>query len=88
VLLIRTRPDKKVLTLEERWESVRGVFATRSGSQIDNLGVLLVNDVLTAGATLDACARALRKAGAKSEMGLAVARAVGNPLPDTQSVVR
>jgi competence protein ComFC len=83
VLLMRTRarPDKQVLSLEERWESVRGAFATRPGSQIDNLRVLLVDDVLTTGATLDACARALREAGAKSVIGLTVARALRNPLP-------
>ena len=83
VLLVRTRarPDKQVLSLEERWESVRGAFATRPGSQVDNLRVLLVDDVLTTGATLDACARALREAGAKSVIGLTVARALRNPLP-------
>jgi competence protein ComFC len=85
VLLMRTRarPDMQVLSLEERWESVRGAFATRPGSQVDNLRVLLVDDVLTTGATLDACARALRDAGAKSVIGLTVARAVRNPLPST-----
>jgi ComF family protein len=78
VLLMRTRarPDKRILSLEERWESVRGAFATRPGSQVDNLRVLLVDDVLTTGATLDACARALLDAGAKSVIGLTVARAV------------
>jgi ComF family protein len=83
VLLMRTRarPDKQVLSLEERWESVRGAFATRPGSQVDKLRVLLVDDVLTTGATLDACARALREAGAKSVAGLTIARAVRNPLP-------
>jgi ComF family protein len=80
VLLVRTRarPDKQVLSLEERWESVRGAFATRPGSQVDNLRVLLVDDVLTTGATLDACARTLRQAGAKSVIGLTAARAVRN----------
>jgi ComF family protein len=83
VLLVRTRarPDKQILGLEERWESVRGAFATRPGSQVDNQRVLPVDDVLTTGATLDACARALRDAGAKSVIGLTVARAVRNPLP-------
>ena len=90
VLLMRTRarPDKQVLSLEERWESVRGAFATRPGSQVDNLRVLLVDDVLTTGATLNACARALRDAGAKSVIGLTVARAVRNPLPSSSRVVR
>jgi ComF family protein len=72
---IRPRPDKHILSMEERWESVRGAFATRPGSAVDNLRVLLVDDVLTTGATLDSCARTLRDAGAKSVVGLTVARA-------------
>ena len=85
VLLMRTRarPEKQILTLEERWESVRGAFATHPGSQVDNLRVLLLDDVLTTGATLDACARALLEAGAKSVVGLTVARAARNPLPSS-----
>ena len=83
VLLVRTRPrpNKQVLSLEERWESVRGAFATRPGSQVDNKRVLLVDDVMTTGATLDACARALLESGAKSVLGVTVARAARNPLP-------
>lgn len=85
VLLMRTRPrpDKRILSLEERWESVRGAFATRPGSQVDSQRVLLVDDVMTTGATLDACARALRDAGAKSVIGLTVARAARNPVPSS-----
>jgi ComF family protein len=73
---IRPRPDKQILTLEERWKSVRGAFATRPGTHIDNQRVLLVDDVLTTGATLDSCAKTLRAAGAQSVIGLTVARSV------------
>jgi ComF family protein len=82
-LLVRTRPrpDKQVLSLEERWASVRGAFATRPGSQVDKLRVLLVDDVLTTGATLDACTRALLDSGATSVVALTVARASRNWIP-------
>lgn len=90
VLLMRTRPrpDKQVLSLAERWTSVRGAFATRRGSQVDKLRVLLVDDVVTTGATLDACSRALLDSGAKSVVGLTVARAASNLLPALAKVKR
>ncbi len=77
-LRVRTkpRPPQLVLSRSEHWKSVRGAYATRKGVQVDNLRVLLVDDVLTTGATLDACARALKKAGAAAVFGLTVARVV------------
>jgi competence protein ComFC len=59
---------------KEHWDSVAGAYATREGVQVDNLRVLLLDDVLTTGATLDSCSRALKKAGAKAVLGLTVAR--------------
>lgn len=75
-LLVRTkpRPPRLVLSRTERWTSVRGAYATRQGIAVDNLRILLVDDVLTTGATLDACSRALKKAGAAAVLGLTVAR--------------
>ncbi len=84
ILLVRTkpRPDKLHLSLHERWSSVRGAFAPRPGSRVDNLRVLLIDDVMTTGATLDACARALRQAGASAVYALTVARALrGSSVP-------
>ena len=77
-LLVRSRPrpDKLRLTMRERWRSVRGAYTIRQGLRVDNLRVLLVDDVLTTGATLDACSRALRKAGAAKVLALTVARAI------------
>jgi competence protein ComFC len=83
VLLVRKRPRpaKLVLTLRGRWAAVRGAFEIRPGGQVDNRRVLLLDDVMTTGATLDACSKALRDAGAKSVVALTVARAAHNPLP-------
>jgi competence protein ComFC len=78
-LLVRTkpRPPRLLLSRRERWESVRGAYEMRKGAQVDKLRVLLIDDVCTTGATLDACARALKRAGAKSVTGLTVARVIG-----------
>ena len=77
-LLMRTRPrpPRLVLSRKEHWDSVRGAYATRQGLRVDKLCVLLVDDVMTTGATLDSCARALKAAGAAAVMGLTVARVV------------
>jgi len=77
-LLVRTRPrpNKQRLTRMERWETVRGAYATHQKAQVDKLRVLLVDDVFTTGATLDACSQALRQAGAVRVVGLTVARAL------------
>ena len=77
----RPRPDKHLLHFEERWEAVRGAFVIRDGGRVDNLRILLLDDVMTSGATLDACTRALREAGAKSVAGLTIARAVRQGIP-------
>ena len=88
-LLMRTkpRPPQLVLSRSEHWKSVRGAYATREGVRVDKLRILLVDDVLTTGATLDACARALKKAGAASVVGLTVARVVpGSSLTASQQL--
>jgi ComF family protein len=86
-LLVRTRPrpNQLRLTRRERWETVRGAYATHKSAQVDKLRVLLVDDVFTTGATLDACSRALKRAGAARVVGLTVARALlRSPAPGTQ----
>ncbi len=82
-LLIRTkpRPPQLLLSRSERWKSVRGAYATREALPVDNLRILLVDDVLTTGATLDSCARALKKAGVAAVFGLTVARIVPGWVP-------
>jgi ComF family protein len=75
-LLTRTRPRpaRLVLSRKEHWDSVRGAYATRKGLRVDKLRILLVDDVMTTGATLDSCSRVLKSAGAAAVLGVTVAR--------------
>ena len=77
-LLVRTvpRPAQQVLSRTEHWKSVRGAYETHNRSRVDKLRLLLVDDVMTTGATLDACSRGLKRAGATIVLGLTVGRVV------------
>jgi predicted amidophosphoribosyltransferase len=48
----------------QRRKAVAGAFAVSDPDRIKGRSVILVDDVLTSGSTAEACARALRKAGA------------------------
>jgi predicted amidophosphoribosyltransferase len=82
----RARPEKHLLHFEERWEAGRGAFVIHECGRVDNLRILLLDDVMTSGALLDACSRALREAGAKSVAGLTIAPAVWQRIPVRESI--
>lgn len=46
---------------EERWRNVKDIFTLRRADQLEGKYVLLIDDVLTTGATLEACALTLSK---------------------------
>lgn len=59
---------------KQRHENVAGVYALDDGADVSGLRILLVDDVVTTGATMSEAARILRKAGAKSVFGVTLAR--------------
>lgn len=72
---VRATATQVGLTHEQRRQNVRGAFAVRAGerAKISGRRVLLIDDVITTGATAEACAKALIDAGAQAVDVLALA---------------
>jgi ComF family protein len=70
---VRETPPQVGRTRAERAQNVAGAFEATAA--VAGRDVVLVDDVVTTGATADAAARALRRAGARSVRVLALARA-------------
>jgi ComF family protein len=71
-----TRPQVE-LDGEERRKNVRKAFLVKRPEQVEGLGVLLVDDVYTTGATVNECAKVLKRAGAKEVHVMTLARMGG-----------
>jgi predicted amidophosphoribosyltransferase len=70
-----TRPQKSLTSATQRRENVKGAY--RALRRLDGLCLLLVDDVMTTGATASEAARALRRAGAAIVNVAVLARAGG-----------
>ncbi len=69
-------PILRGLGPSQRLKAVRGAFALRPGADVKGKAILLVDDVYTTGATVNACASVLKRAGAASVHVLCWARVV------------
>lgn len=75
-VLFRTRrtDSQGGFNARARAENVRGAFSVNQIDRIKGRNLVLIDDVLTTGATLEACARALKQAGAARVDGICLAR--------------
>lgn len=79
LIRVRATASQVGLSRREREENVRGAFAVREvrRDRIDGRRIVLLDDVITTGATVAAATRALRRAGAETVDVLALALATG-----------
>ena len=70
----KNTPSQTGLSGRERLANVSGAFRVAKTSMVRGKSLLLVDDVLTTGATLNACRRQLLDAGAGEVYGMALAR--------------
>ncbi|HEY2071575.1 MAG TPA: ComF family protein [Rhizomicrobium sp.] len=83
--LIRIRPTPsqgEMPSAKARRRNVRGAFKVARPGAVAGRTILLIDDVFTTGATVSACSRALKRAGARKVLVLALARVV-RPAPLT-----
>ncbi len=73
---IKRTPTQGSLTPKQRQDNVRGAFHVPASAcpKIQGKTLVLIDDVITTGATLDACAKTLIKAGAKEIRVISAAR--------------
>jgi competence protein ComFC len=71
---IKETKDQIGLNHEERWNNIKDSFVCKDSSFIQGKKVLLIDDVLTTGATAFYCASALKNNGAKEVYILTVAK--------------
>jgi len=72
---VRNTAPQVGLTNAQRRLNVSGAFRARGGIMLRGKRILLVDDVMTTGATASSCARALKMAGATEVTLLTLARA-------------
>ena len=68
-------PQARTMTVDDRRKNVKDAFACRD-EKLRDRSVILIDDVCTSGATLEACAEALLAVGAVSVWGLTLAREI------------
>ncbi|TAN58409.1 ComF family protein [Patescibacteria group bacterium] len=73
LIKIKDTEPQSSLNREKRLLNIRGVFAPAKDAKLNGENIILIDDITTTGATMEEAAKTLKKSGAKSIFGLALA---------------
>ena len=81
----RKTPNQVGLSAEQRLSNLQGAFGVHNSQRIEGKRVLLVDDVITTGATLHACAQALLQNGVESVFAVSIAASELHEVPSAEN---
>ncbi len=75
---VKNTPTQTELTYNERQKNLKDSFKALNNKEFKNHNLLLIDDVLTTGATINNCSKILKNSGAKNVYALTLARTQGD----------
>ena len=75
LIRIRKKSTQTNKSRLERWENVEGIYRIQNERNVENLHIILVDDVITTGATIEVCVNELLNAGVSKVSIVAIASA-------------
>jgi competence protein ComFC len=70
---VKDTRSQSLLAKGQRYDNVKDAFKVKDASKVKGRNILLIDDVLTTGSTLDECSRVLKQSGAKMVVGAVIA---------------
>ena len=74
VRILNTSPQIQMQDAKQREENIKNAFTCKNPKEIKNKIIILIDDIITTGATLEECARVLKKNGAKEVWAMTIAK--------------
>ena len=74
LIKIKNTKTQSKLSKIQRLENIKNVFYIKDKEKIQNKKVILFDDIITTGATINECAKILKQKGAKKIVVLAIAK--------------
>ena len=72
--IVYNKPQAEIKLKKDRQKNIKNCFSCNGLKKIKNKTIILVDDIVTTGSTLNECAKVLKNSGARRVIGLTFAR--------------